>query len=260
MFSGCIPIKTLTNKDKWLFELCKIKTLVVGQRCLHSPVFHLNVLTVKFGHRFTVRWTQTNSAEENWGHVATGSPSLPVGAPIRAQMDDTYPPITVLLSQHHQHLPLTEAQLIVVVGLAVVQRLDAAGRRTPRLRESQKSRNTRTPSTQAAAAVYYWINKLHWRRTPVFFRLSLICWGLNCDAGSSKQAVCAHPAFQAQTLYPLTQKVVTFVSSRTQNEAIVCRLLHSSQMGCDNGEIWRLLIKHVSPHVRQRGVRTAKPA
>lgn len=36
---------------------------------------------------------------------------------------DTYPPITVLLAQHHQHLSLTEAQLIVVVSLAVIQRL-----------------------------------------------------------------------------------------------------------------------------------------
>lgn len=126
-----------------------------GLRRLHSPVFYFNVLTVKFGHRFTVRWTQTNSAEDNWGHVATGFPSPPVGAPIRAQNDDTYPPITVLLSQHHQHLPLREAQLIVVVGLAVVQCLDAAGRRTPRLRDSHNSHNTTTPSTQAAKEVYY---------------------------------------------------------------------------------------------------------
>lgn len=37
---------------------------------------------------------------------------------------DTYPPIIVLLSQDHQHLALRKAQLVMVVGLAVIQRLN----------------------------------------------------------------------------------------------------------------------------------------
>lgn len=47
---------------------------------------------------------------------------------------DTHPPIAVLLSQDHQYLSLGEAQLIVVVGLAVVQCLNPTGRRAARLK------------------------------------------------------------------------------------------------------------------------------
>lgn len=52
---------------------------------------------------------------------------------------DTYPPIAVLLSQDHQHLPLREAQLVVVVGLAVIQRLDPPIRCASRLVDKIKS-------------------------------------------------------------------------------------------------------------------------
>lgn len=47
--------------------------------------------------------------------------------------DDTHPPIAVLPSQDHEHLPLGETQLVVVVGLAVVQRLHPAAGRAARL-------------------------------------------------------------------------------------------------------------------------------
>ena len=60
-------------------------------------------------------------------------------SPIRVQDDDTYPPITVLLSQDHQHLSLREAQLVVVVGLAVVQRLNPPARRASRLVDTKQS-------------------------------------------------------------------------------------------------------------------------
>lgn len=46
----------------------------------------------------------------------------------------THPPIAVLLSQDHEYLSLREAQLIVVVGLAVVQCLNPTGCRTARLK------------------------------------------------------------------------------------------------------------------------------
>lgn len=48
---------------------------------------------------------------------------------------DTHPPITVLLTQDNQYLPLCEAQLIMMVGLAVVQRFNPTGRRTSRLKD-----------------------------------------------------------------------------------------------------------------------------
>lgn len=48
---------------------------------------------------------------------------------------DTYPPITVLLTQDHQDLALGEAQLIVMVGLAVVERFNSTSRRTSRLQD-----------------------------------------------------------------------------------------------------------------------------
>jgi len=46
---------------------------------------------------------------------------------------DTHPPVAVLLSQDHQHLALRETQLIMVVGLTVVQRLSPPTGWSPRL-------------------------------------------------------------------------------------------------------------------------------
>lgn len=38
----------------------------------------------------------------------------------------TMPPVGIFLPQHHQHLSLSEAQLVMVVCLTVVHRLDTA--------------------------------------------------------------------------------------------------------------------------------------
>lgn len=51
------------------------------------------------------------------------APSSSNAASTNQRRGDTYPPVAVLLTHHHQHLTLREAQLIMVVRLAVVQRL-----------------------------------------------------------------------------------------------------------------------------------------
>lgn len=111
-----------------------------GHMCLHScssmfmyfytleALTYISILYIlkwwRFLHSFQLKY-RLNIRGQMRSHCETFS-NPPAEALMRGRVSDTdtYPPIIVLLSQDHQHLALRKAQLVMVVGLAVIQRLN----------------------------------------------------------------------------------------------------------------------------------------